>query len=260
MASLVAGVCLAPSFARAQAPPATLPPDGARVVRMSGRVSVLRDAYAWALQVGEAVKCKEIIETGPDGYATFEVVSDHSTFDVFPGSRVVFRTNPGNWKDLLDVMIGRIKVHIERIGGVPNPNRVVTPTAIISVRGTTFDVSVEDDGWSTLVVVDEGHVEVRHALLPQGLAKQLFDGDYIRVYKNVPIAEKAFDSGGAIRKALRVAVDVMLQWPRGAGSPGGGGTSIPSGGGTAGGGTVGDTKTDPPPPPPPPPPAAPPPG
>src|ERR1019366_10240367 len=79
LASLVAGVWLAPSIVNAQTPPAALPPDGARVVRLNGRVSVLRDRYPWALQIGDAVKCKEIIETGPDGYATFEVISDHST-------------------------------------------------------------------------------------------------------------------------------------------------------------------------------------
>ncbi len=259
LASLVAGVWVAGDIAHAQAPPASLPPEGAKVTRTVGRVSVLRDRYPWALQVGDAVKCKEIIQTGPDGYATFEVISDHSTFEVFPNSQVIFRSNPGNWQELLEILLGRIKVHIEHIGGVPNPNKVIAPTAIISVRGTTFDVSVEDDGYATLVVVDEGQVWVKHSLLPQSEWKHLDQGDYIRVYKNVPIAEKSFDRGGALRKALRVAVDVMIQWPRNTGAPGTGGT-IPSGG-TGGGSTgVGDTKSDPPPPPPPPPPAAPPPG
>ena len=57
---------------------------------------------------------------------------------------------------------GRVKVHIQKLGGQPNNNRVTTPTAVISVRGTIFDVSVED-GESTLVAVEEGLVEVRHA-------------------------------------------------------------------------------------------------
>lgn len=249
LASLAAGVCIAGDTADAQTLPASLPPDGARVIRLTGRVSVLRDRYPWALQVGDAVKCKEIVQTGPDGYASFEVISDHSTFDVFPNSQVIFRANPGNWQDLLEILLGRIKVHIEHIGGAPNPNKVIAPTAIISVRGTTFDVSVEDDGYSTLVVVDEGQVWVRHALLPQAEWKHLNEGDYIRVYKNVPIAEKSFDKGGALRKALRVAVEVMLQWPQG----GSGGPSIPAGGGGGGSTGTGDTKGNPPPPPPPPP-------
>lgn len=248
LANLTGGVLLA------QAPPATLPAEGARVVRAMGRVSVLRDRYPWALQVGDAVKCKEIIRTGPDGYATFEVISDHSTFDVFPNSEVVFRDNPGNWGELLNVFLGRIKVHIEHIGGVPNPNKVYTPTAIISVRGTTFDVAVEDDGYSTLVVVDEGHVDVRHSLMPQEEPLHLTDGDYIRVYKNVPIAERTFDKGGAFRKALRIAVNLMVQWPRGSATTPGSG-SIPGGGSTGGSVGVGDSKGDPPPAPPPPPPA-----
>ena len=91
-------------------------------------------------------------------------VSDGSTFEVYPNSRVVFRANPSNLKDLLDLLLGRVKVHIQKLGGQPNNNRVTTPTAVISVRGTVFDVTVEDQE-STLVAVEEGLVEVRHALL-----------------------------------------------------------------------------------------------
>jgi len=69
--------------------------------------------------------------TGPDGHAIFEV-SDGSTFEVFPNARVVFRKNTGSTKDLLDVLLGRVRVKIEHMLGIPNPNRVLTPTAVIS--------------------------------------------------------------------------------------------------------------------------------
>ena len=59
-------------------------------------------------------------------------------FEVYPNSNVTFRNNPGNWRDLLDVWVGKIKVHIQKLGGQPNPNTVHTPSAIISVRGTDF--------------------------------------------------------------------------------------------------------------------------
>ena len=83
-----------------------------------------------------------------------------------PAPTSSFRKNPGSLRDLLDLFVGRIKVHIQRLGGEPNPNRIMTPTAMISVRGTIFDVSVNDDDETTIVSVEEGSVEVRHALKP----------------------------------------------------------------------------------------------
>jgi len=54
---------------------------------------------------------------------------------------------------------------IEKLGGEPNPHRVFTPTAVISVRGTIFDVAVNEYE-TTVVSVSEGLVGVRHRLLP----------------------------------------------------------------------------------------------
>src|SRR5437868_7247432 len=113
----------------------------AQVTALNGQVSVLRDSEPWALNVGDRVQAQQVIVTGRDGFATFQV-SDGSFFEVYPNSNVVFRRNPGNLRDLLDVFVGRVKIHIQKLMGQPNPNRVITPTAVISVRGTTFDVSV----------------------------------------------------------------------------------------------------------------------
>ncbi len=94
-------------------------------------------------------------------------VSDGSTIQVYPNSQFVFRANPGNWRDLIDMVLGRIRVHIEHLGGLPNPNTIRTQSAVISVRGTTFEVSVDESGDVTQVDVEEGAVEVQHALLPR---------------------------------------------------------------------------------------------
>ena len=92
--------------------------------------------------------------------------------------KVTFRNNGGDWRDLVDVWLGRIRVHIQKLGGEPNPNRVHTPTAVISVRGTTFDVSVNDDDETTFVAVEEGVVTVEHRLMPrEGGPKVLKGGD-----------------------------------------------------------------------------------
>ena len=106
----------------------------------------------------------QIVITGPDGHATFQVSERQHAFEVFPNSHMVFRKNMPNWRDLIDVLLGQVRVHIQKLGTIPNPNRVITPTAVISVRGTTFDITVDDEGESTLVQVEEGLVEVQHAL------------------------------------------------------------------------------------------------
>lgn len=235
------------------------PGPAAKVLTLTGQVSLLRDGSPWALKTGDLVLPRQIIITGPDGMAAFQV-SDGSTFHVFPDSRVMFRASPSNWTDLLDLLIGRIKVEIQKLGNQPNPNTVRTPTAVISVRGTIFDVVVEEDTDATFVSVDEGLVEVRNQTAP-GKSRLLYPGDSIRVLRNVPLA-KSIDKGsvahGAIRAAMQAMYEVLLR------------TSHPGAGGVPGGGTPGqgDTpKPDPPSTPPPPapeppataPPAAPPP-
>jgi len=248
-AAMVLGVCAVLGHAEES--------GAAKVLTLNGQVSILRDNAPWALNVGDSVQPRQIIVTGPDGYAQLQV-SDGSTFEVFPSSRVVFRDNPGNWKDLLEVFLGRVKIQIQKIGGQPNYNKVRTPTAVISVRGTIFDVSVEDEDATTLVVVDEGQVEVRHALLPSGV-KTLNAGEWIRVYKGQPLAAKSVDHGNVVRGAMRAAAEalyeVMYRTQR-IPSSSGGSTTGPTGGGTTdtGGGNGNKPPAAPPPPPPPPPP------
>src|SRR5262245_33523640 len=91
--------------------------DGAaKVVQLTGQVNVLKDSAPWALQAGDLVYVKQVIVTGSDGFALLQV-SDGSTFEVYPNSKVTFRNNPSNWKDLLDLYLGRVKVHIQKFGG-----------------------------------------------------------------------------------------------------------------------------------------------
>ena len=238
----------------AQIIPTSSSEAAARVITLTGQVSTLKDGQPWVLHVGSLVNLKQEVITGPDGYAEFQV-ADGSRFEVFPNSHFTFRSNPGNWKDLLDVWLGRVRVHIQKLGGKPNPNTIRTPTAVISVRGTTFDVAVEEVD-TTLVSVEEGQVLVQHALRPVGDPKVLNAGEYIRVYKNQPLAQKIVDKGSVLRQAMGATAEALYRViynnprvPGGGRVPGG----VPSGG--PGPGQSGDTETTPPPPPPPPPPA-----
>jgi hypothetical protein len=227
----------------------------AKALVINGDVSVLRDGGPWALFEGNTVRPQQIVKTGSDGYARFQV-SDGSTFEVFPNSQVIFRANPPSWKDLLDVVIGRVKVYIQHLNGIPNPNNVSSPTAVISVRGTVFEVSVEDQDGTTFVSVDEGLVAVR-SKAPAGGEVLLQPTESIRVFKNQPLAQRMDKSGiaRAVVRAVQDAARVALQ--RQVGGGGGVGTTPTT---STGAGPSGDkgkpTTTAPAPPsaPPPPPP------
>jgi len=123
---------------------------------------------------------------------------------------VIFRENAGSWRDLLDVLLGRVKVHIQKLGGQPNYNKVRTPTAVISVRGTIFDVAIEDEDDTTLVSVEEGQVGVQHLLLP-GPERILNEGESVRVYRNQPLAQAAVDRNSLVRDILRKAEQAMME-------------------------------------------------
>jgi hypothetical protein len=235
-------VCSAQMFAPA-------PEAAAKVLSLDGDVSVLRNDTPWALNVGDQVQLQQVIITGRDGYAKFQV-SDGSTFEVFPNSNMIFRKNPGNWRDLLDVLVGRVRIHIQKLGGQPNNNRVLTPTAVISVRGTTFDVSVNDDDETTIVSVEEGVVDVRHALRPSE-TKTLNAGESIHIYRDQPLAQSTVDKGAVVRKILQGLRDAAFTMA----------THTPAhpGSGISGGPTLSGQTPSTPPPPSPPPPAGPPP-
>lgn len=223
------------------------PAAAGTVLTLNGQVSVLRDSTPWALHVGDQVRPQQVILTGPDGFAVLQV-SDGSRFEIFPNSRVIFRNNPGDWKDLLDMLIGRVKVYIQKLGGQPNPNSVRTPTAVISVRGTVFDVTVEDQDATTFVMVEEGQVAVRH-LLKGGEPKLLNQGEWLRIYKNEPLTRKLVERDSIIRAALRAISDALYTVVYR--SPGGvGPTQIPGGPAGTGGGLPTDKPAPAPPPPP----------
>jgi hypothetical protein len=243
-------ICACPAWAQFSSP---APQDAAIILKLEGQVSVMIDSAAWALSAGNWVKAGQLIVTGPDSGATFHL-ADGSTFEIFANSRVTFRDSQGSWRDLLEVWLGNIRVHIQKLGGQPNYNRVTTPTALISVRGTTFEVNVEDNGDTTYVSVEEGLVDVENVSTPGGKKVSLAPGDAVRVYKNVPLAQNLVDKGTVARHVARAVAQAAYQALLGRRTSGTGTASPTSTPGAGTGGGVGDTKAPAPPPPPPPPP------
>jgi FecR protein len=246
---------------------------GAMVLLQSGDVSHAGDRAGYRVIIPPCgvVKQQQVIKTGPDGYAKFQV-SDGSTFEVFPNSEVTFRKSYGIG-DLLNVWMGKVKVYIQHFPGVPNPNNVTTPTALISVRGTIFDVDVQADG-TTFVTLDEGLVDVRHLLVASRIIR-LNPGESVQVLPNVPLAALPRDKGMIFRQVLRGLEDAVrqaiYQRPSGPGNAGAGAgtgpissgpqgsgqgknTGTTTGTGNTGNGTPTGAPTGAPPAPPPPPP------
>jgi len=225
--------------------------SAANLVTGGGRIVVQRNNSPWRLEPGEYVYPNEVISTGDDGWGMFKV-SDGSTFEIYPNSKVAFRTNRGNWEDLLELWLGKVKVQIEHPGGLPNNNKVRTPTAVISVRGTTFDVEYKPDDDSTTVLDEEGSVEVASAFNLDN-KKLLNANEMIVVYKNTSLARR-IDTGGIFKRVFQSAMDALTREAINSRSsaPSGAGAATSTGTST----TSGDKNNNPTPPPPPPPPPA----
>lgn len=137
----------------------------ARVVSLTGTLSVTRLRQpAQALKVNDTVAPGDELVTGENCEAVIRA-ADGSTVHIYPDSRVVYSEQSPDISEFLHLFFGSIKVHIERLSGRPNPQKLTTPTAIIAVRGTIFSVFVDDTD-ATLVAVDEGLVAVASVSAP----------------------------------------------------------------------------------------------
>jgi hypothetical protein len=105
------------------------------------------------------------LKTGPGGTAMLEL-PDGSYMVVSENTNLTIQDFwSSNLKSMVNVMLGKVRFYIQRFGGKPNPYRVTTPTALIAVRGTTFEVNI-DAGQMTEVRCLEGRVTVETAGLP----------------------------------------------------------------------------------------------
>ena len=133
----------------------------ARIASINGRASLSGNGRSASNLVrGVVVVPGDVIDTRSGSQVTIQL-SDGSLVVVQPGSVVTFQDfhNAASLRELLKIVVGRVRVRINHFGGRPNPYRVNSPTASIAVRGTEFSVTVSAAG-DTEVVVFEGLVEV----------------------------------------------------------------------------------------------------
>lgn len=186
--------------ARAQDP--VLQKYEAHATVVTGEVSRIWDQRPWVLSSGERVAVRQTITTGADGYAHFEV-GGGSSFDLFSNSRVVFRENTASAGDLLDVLSGRVRVHLQPVAGQAQ-QRVFCPTAIISThhQPATIAIAIDEDETIRLDVLD-GEVEVQHKFLPRNEPTLVRAVDAILVKRDEPISRRV-DRGSLYRYTIKI--------------------------------------------------------
>jgi len=135
---------------------------GASISEWKGEVQVqLPAAKPTNPRRGQVLPAGTILET-KDGRLVLVLRTDESEILVQPHTRLVVREPaPGNW-NAIEILLGRVRAYIrKRTGGAP-PFQMGTPSAVIAVRGTRFDVEVNRRGVSEVDVFD-GLVEVASA-------------------------------------------------------------------------------------------------
>jgi hypothetical protein len=173
----------------------------ARATVVTGKVTRTRDDQPWALSSGERVPIQQVITTGPDGYAHFDVAGG-GNFDIFANSRVVFRQNAASAGDLLDVIEGRARIHLKPQPGQPQ-QRVLTPLAwIAAVQESTVSIAIDEDGAMRIDVL-EGEVRVQHTLLPRSEPTIVRAVDAILVRSDQQISRR-LDRGSLYRYAVKL--------------------------------------------------------
>jgi len=192
-------------YAQASGTDPALQPYQAHATAVTGQVSRIRDQQPWAVSAGEGVPVRQIITAGPDGYAHF-VVAGGSNFDIYANSRIAFRSNRARAGDLLDVLAGRVRVHLQPTPGIQQ-QRIFTPVAIVVANeSATVTLAVDEDGTVRIDVI-EGEVRVQHLFLPKNEPTLVRAVDAILVSRNQPISHQV-DRGSLYRFTVRSLKDI----------------------------------------------------
>ncbi len=157
-------LCLA--LAQEQQPQtAALPVGSATVDDIKGDVFVRSAAQVAPApaQRGQVLEAESILETR-NGSAVLHL-ADGSQVLVKAKSRVVIKAPEKSGGSFFDLVLGKIVATVKKRLGASPSFRMGTPTAVITVRGTKFEVNVDPKG-KTYVHVQEGVVEVFSLAVP----------------------------------------------------------------------------------------------
>ena len=146
----------------AVSPLAAQAPIVARAASVSGPALVYAAGAAGAVVVstGFFLNPGDRVDTRGGGRVTVEL-NDGSMVVIEPESVIVLKDfrQAESLREFFEIVLGKVRVKINHIGGRPNPYRMNSPTASIAVRGTEFSIDVGPGG-DTQVTVYEGAVQV----------------------------------------------------------------------------------------------------
>ena len=144
------------------------------------------------LRARERLLPGDTIVTGGNGRLVLGL-PDGSQAVIAPKTTVRIEQLDSNPRTLFHLLKGKTRVQIEKLGGQPNPYRINTPTTVIAIRGTIFDVAVDQE--QTEVFLLEGEVEVSNPSFPQQILR-LNAGQSTRIPRlRPPLPPRGFRPG-----------------------------------------------------------------
>jgi len=160
----------------------------ARILSSDGPVEIHRRSpvkgilSTVAYRVNDELFAGDVIQTSKGGRLVLGLVDGSQAII---GERTVLQImdTSRSPRAIFNVLRGKTRVKIEKVGGRPNPYRVHTPTTVIAVRGTMFDVLVTEK--ETQVFVHEGEVAVSNVVRPEA-SVVLSPGQRTRVLQAQP--------------------------------------------------------------------------
>lgn len=153
-------LCCASAVAQesSQAATASAPYAGATISDFKGKVSIQLPAQTFAAPVRGEILPPDTTVSTDDGRLLLKL-SDGSDVLVRAHTKLLLKQPEASGWKYFQLVMGRVRTQIQkRMGGSP-AFQIGTPSAVISVRGTKFDVEVDRRGF-TEVDVDEGVVEL----------------------------------------------------------------------------------------------------
>jgi hypothetical protein len=149
------------ALAQEASPSVSAPYAGATVSDFKGKVSIQLPARAFSAPLRGEVLPPDTTVSTEEGRLLLKL-SDGSDVLVRPYTKLLLKQPETNGWKYFQLLLGRVRTQIQkRIGGSP-AFQIGTPSAVISVRGTKFNVEVDRRGF-TEVDVDEGVVELEAA-------------------------------------------------------------------------------------------------
>ena len=137
--------------------------DSQGSVQISRPDPAKRTMNAIKFRTNDTVYKGDVIKTGSNGRLTLKL-KDNSLAIVSENTTVEVKDTSEQTRTIFYILRGKTRIKIEKLGGKPNPYKITTPTTVIAVRGTIFDVIVDDK--KTEVYVNEGEVSVVNLFAP----------------------------------------------------------------------------------------------